>query len=122
VFIDMAGARDVRVAIHEHYADRLAASIAIGSTHWKAIGSAKGLPGPAPAFFFAPQFAKTLVDRWGAPVLRDRVAENWSAFTSRVREGWIRIVHGQGQDAILKVYDDTVAGRVPPDQGHILSP
>jgi hypothetical protein len=31
------------------------------------------------------------------------------------------VVEGRGQAAVKQVYQDTLNGRVPPDQGHILS-
>jgi hypothetical protein len=31
------------------------------------------------------------------------------------------VIEGRGQDAVRLVYLDTLSGRVPPEQGHILS-
>ena len=64
VFVDMAGNPDVTSAIHHHFGDCLKASVAVGLTHQQAGGPAR-LPGPQPAFFFAPdQMAKRDRD-WG---------------------------------------------------------
>ncbi len=34
---------------------------------------------------------------------------------------WLKITEGRGPAAVKQVYQDTLGGRVPPDQGHILS-
>jgi hypothetical protein len=36
-------------------------------------------------------------------------------------DGWLKVIEGRGAAAVKQVYQDTLAGRVPPDQGHILS-
>jgi hypothetical protein len=36
-------------------------------------------------------------------------------------ENCLGIVEGRGQAAVRQVYLDTLAGRIPPDQGHMLS-
>ena len=33
----------------------------------------------------------------------------------------LTIVEGRGPDAVRRVYLDTLSGRIPPDQGHMLS-
>jgi hypothetical protein len=35
---------------------------------------------------------------------------------------WLRVVEGRGMEATRGVYLDTLGGRIPPDQGHMLSP
>ena len=34
---------------------------------------------------------------------------------------WLTVTEGRGPAAVQRVYLDTLNGRVPPDQGHILS-
>jgi hypothetical protein len=34
---------------------------------------------------------------------------------------WLKVIEGRGPPAVKQVYLDTLNGRVPPDQGHILS-
>jgi hypothetical protein len=34
---------------------------------------------------------------------------------------WLTVVEGRGPAAVKRVYQDTLAGRIPPDQGHMLS-
>jgi hypothetical protein len=34
---------------------------------------------------------------------------------------WLKVIEGRGTNAVKQVYLDTLNGRVPPDQGHVLS-
>ena len=34
---------------------------------------------------------------------------------------WLTVTEGRGPDAVKQIYLDTLNGRVPPQQGHILS-
>ncbi len=34
---------------------------------------------------------------------------------------WLKVIEGRGPATVKQVYLDTLNGRVPPDQGHILS-
>jgi hypothetical protein len=34
---------------------------------------------------------------------------------------WLKVIESRGAGPVRQVYLDTLAGRVPPDQGHILS-
>jgi hypothetical protein len=36
-------------------------------------------------------------------------------------DGWLTVIEGRGPDAVQRVYRDTLGGRIPPDQGHMLS-
>src|ERR1044072_2760327 len=42
VFVDIAGDGNVRQAVHSHYGDELAYSMAVGMTHWEELGSGAG--------------------------------------------------------------------------------
>jgi hypothetical protein len=34
---------------------------------------------------------------------------------------WLTVIEGRGEGPVMQVYQDTLAGRVPPEQGHILT-
>jgi hypothetical protein len=44
----------------------------------------------------------------------------WSGFAP-VLDRWLRITEGRGPAAVQQVHQDTLGGRVPPDQAHVLS-
>jgi NADPH:quinone reductase-like Zn-dependent oxidoreductase len=121
VYVDVAGDASVRSAVHRAFGDRLAYSMMVGVTHWDEPAAAPDdLPGPAPSFFFAPtQISKRSKD-WGRAGLRDRVASAWGRFAGFC-DGWVRIQHGHGPEAVEQVYLEVLEGRSDPTVGHILS-
>jgi hypothetical protein len=120
-FVDVAGDDALRLAVHSHYGDALAHSLGVGMTHWEEFGTGDGdLPGPTPAFFFAPaRFAKRSED-WGAAGLAARVTEAWHPF-SEWAGGWLDVVRGEGYDAVQSAYLDVLEGRVDPKTAHVLT-
>ncbi|MGH8983149.1 MAG: DUF2855 family protein [Acidimicrobiia bacterium] len=121
VYVDIAGDGEVRSAVHRTYGDRLAYSMAVGSTHWDQPSAAPDtLPGPTPTFFFAPaQIAKRTKD-WSRGGLDDRIAAAWRRYVDFC-DGWVRLRHGYGPDAVERVYLELLEGGSDPAIGHILS-
>ncbi len=124
VYVDFSGSVAVRAAVHGHFGESLAYSCSVGGTHWNALGSGKGLPGPRPVLFFAPaQIKKRNVD-WGAPGLQQRLAAAWGKFMRSVTDTanpWLRVVRGEGRSAVESTYAGLLAGSVDPTEGHVLS-
>jgi hypothetical protein len=120
VFVDMAGDGPVTAAVHRHFGDALAYDCTIGATHWSSPRRSEGLPGPKPEFFFAPaQIVKRSQD-WGPQVLSQRIASAWTKFCD-ASDAWLHVVCSRGREATERVYQDTLAGRTQPADGHILS-
>ena len=123
VYVDMSGDAALRARVHEHWKEHLAYSCSVGGTHWEALGSGKGLPGPRPALFFAPtQIQKRAAANGGRGM--QGVAEAWALFVARVADRdrpWLRVVAGEGRDAVLETYQALIEGRVPADEGRILT-
>jgi hypothetical protein len=124
VYVDMSGSVAVRRNLHAHYGNRLMYSCSVGGTHWDDLGSGQGLPGPKPTLFFAPaQIRKRHAD-WGSAELQQRVASAWDAFMKPVNDPlrpWLRVVSGRGRDAVEASYRDLLDGKVPPEEGRMLS-
>jgi hypothetical protein len=121
VFVDMSGNADVRSAVHRHYGDDLAHSAAVGMTHHEEMEGESDLPGPQPAFFFAPVRIKKRGADWGAAALDQRVVEAWLPFVEWAG-GWLEVIHGSGPEALQKAYLEVLDGKVDPAAGHVLSP
>lgn len=122
VFVDMAGNAQVARAIHEHWRENLKLSSTVGATHWEAanLAGAADLPGPKPEFFFAPaQIQKRLKD-WGAEEFQRRARDAWFGFRD-ASAAWLHVVSARGRQALERVYQDTLAGRTRPQDGHVLS-
>jgi NADPH:quinone reductase-like Zn-dependent oxidoreductase len=120
VFVDMAGDGAVTAAVHRHFGDALAHHCAIGVTHWSAERAGQGLPGPAPEFFFAPAQIVKRSREWGAQGLATRLAAGWTRFCD-ASDAWLHVVRSSGRAGLERVYQDTLAGRTHPADGHIVS-
>jgi len=123
VYVDIAGDTDVRAAIHGHYGDELRHSAVVGATHWDQLPGVEAttLPGPRPAFFFAPDHVRTRSSKWGREGLDSRVADAWKPFVEW-STGWLDVVRGQGGNAVQAAYLELLDGRADPAVGHVLSP
>jgi Protein of unknown function (DUF2855) len=119
-FVDMAGDVNVRSAIHNHFADRLTCSCAVGGTHWEQGGGGEGLPGATPTFFFAPSQIQKRNKDWGAVELQARIAKAWAKFLASV-DGWMKVERDRGLDATGQVYSDVLEGKTAPEKGMIVS-
>jgi uncharacterized protein DUF2855 len=109
-FVDFAGDGAVRHALHSHYGDGLAHSMAVGFTHWEGAGGGSGtLPGPTPAFFFAPDRVNKRSADWGRAQLEQRVAEAWHPFCEWIGER-LEVVHDQGFEGLRSAYLDVLEG------------
>ncbi len=119
-FIDMAGNGDLRARLHRHFGDRMAYSGRIGLTHRSAETNEPELPGAKPVWFFAPDQIRKRAREWGPGGIDARFGAAWSGFAPKL-DGWIEVIEGRGPATVSQVYLDTLNGRIPPDQGHMLS-
>jgi hypothetical protein len=124
VFVDMAGDGEVRAAVHRHYGDQLTHSSAVGGTHWDAPAADLGgepLPGPTPAFFFAPDQIRKRSQEWGQAEVDARFGAAWKRYVEWT-DSWLEVNHGEGPDDIARVYLEMLEGRSDPATGQILRP
>jgi len=132
VYIDFSGNAALRQAVHTHFGPALKFSSSIGGTHWQALGSGSGLPGPRPTLFFAPaQAAKRSAappQGWGRAQLEQRMGLAWSDFIQQVQasagqaEPWVQIVERRGASAMQAAYLETLNGLGDPRQGLMIDP
>jgi hypothetical protein len=120
VFVDMAGNAKLRGDLHRHFGSRLVYSSRVGLTHRDGSRDDENLPGARPIWFFAPDQIRKRATEWGPGGLETRFGAAWSSLVPML-ERWIKVTEGAGQAAVSQVYLDTLNGRVPPEQGHILS-
>ena len=90
-------------------------------THREDLGGADGLAGPPPTFFFAPTQLKKRNEDWGAEKLNAAIAEPWGPYVEWV-QGWLRVEHDSGPEAIERIYLELLDGNSDPAVGHVLSP
>jgi Protein of unknown function (DUF2855) len=118
--VDMAGNSDVRERLHRHFGDGMKYSGRIGLTHRGSSDQEPELPGARPSWFFAPDQIRKRAKEWGPGGIDARFSTAWSAFAPHL-DRWLTVIEGRGPAAVKQVYVDTLAGRIPPQQGHMLS-
>jgi hypothetical protein len=119
VFVDMAGNASVVSRIHHHFGEALVHSSSIGATHWDQGGSKEDLPGPKPAFFFAPSQLAKRGKEWGREEVNSQINTALDKFIADSAR-WMQIQHSPAS-SIEAVYDELVSGNIAPETGHILS-
>lgn len=129
LYVDFAGDAALRRRVHEHFGAQLVYSSSIGGTHWEALGSGAGLPGPRPVLFFAPAQVKKRSaappEGWGPGGLQQRLGAAWNGFVARVQQpgaAWLEIVERRGPAALTDTYLELLQGRADPRQGLMLRP
>jgi hypothetical protein len=119
-FVDMAGNSTLRARLHRHFGEQMKYSGRIGLTHRRSSPEEPELPGAKPIPFFAPDQIRRRAREWGPGGIETRFGAAWSGFAPML-DRWLKVIEGRGRAAVRQVYLDTLNGRVPQDQGHILS-
>jgi len=121
-YVDMAGNTPLRATLHRHFGEQMRYSGIIGLTHRKSSPDdpAQALPGAKPQFFFAPDQIRKRIGEWGPAGFSERFGAAWSGFAPNL-DRWMKVIENHGPAAVQRAYLDTLNGRVPPDQGLILS-
>ena len=120
VFVDMAGSGELRANLHQHFGDQMKYSGRIGLTHQSLTLDGPKLPGATPEWFFAPDQIRKRAKEWGPGGIEKRLSVAWAGFTPMLQR-CLTVVEGRGPEAVKRTYLDTLAGCIPPDQGHMLS-
>lgn len=119
IYVDFAGDRTLRRAIHTHFDTALMKSVIVGDTH---VGTPDGegvMAGARPEFFFAPAHLATRLRDTVPGGFVDRFAVGWSGFLAATAL-WLRFVEAEGAGAVTAHFAAFVAGRVDPAEGLIL--
>ncbi|MCC8942229.1 DUF2855 family protein [Bradyrhizobium sp. Arg68] len=119
-YVDMAGNSALRETLHRHLGVQMVHSLRVGLTHRASDADEPVLPGAKPVWFFAPDQIRKRAREWGPGGVDQRFGAAWAELTPHLPD-WIRVVERRGVHAVREAYLDTLLGRVPPDQGLILS-
>ena len=120
-FVDMAGNSELRATLHRHFGDQNE----ILRTHRAhppqlVAGRSRELPGAKPIMVLRARPDPQARQGMGTGGIDARFGAAWSGFAPML-DRWLKVIEGHGPAAVKQVYLDTLNGRVPPDQGHILS-
>jgi hypothetical protein len=119
-YVDMAGSSDLRAKLHRHFGEGMKYSGRVGLTHRSSSPDEPALPGAKPHWFFAPDQIRKRAREWEPGGIDKRFGAAWSGFAPML-DRCLEVVEGRGRAAVEQIYLDTLNGRIPPDQGHILS-
>ena len=119
-FVDMAGNSALRARLHRHFGAAMKYSGQIGLTHRSFSPDEPELPGAKPTWFFAPDQIRKRAREWGPGGIDQRFGAAWSGFAPTL-PARLTVIEGRGPETVRRVYLDTLNGRIPPAQGHILS-
>ncbi|MDI1263924.1 MAG: DUF2855 family protein [bacterium] len=119
-YVDMAGNSALREQLHRHFGEQMKYSGRVGLTHRSTSADEPVLPGAKPSWFFAPDQIRKRAKEWGPGGFNERFGAAWAGFVPNL-DRWIIVTEGHGPAAVQNVYLDTLNGRVPPDQGHVLT-
>lgn len=119
-FVDMAGSSALRAELHRHFRDQMVCSVRVGLTHRATDADEGPLPGAEPRWFFAPDHIRKRAKEWGPGGIEQRFGAAWTGFVPLL-ENCLTVVESRGPEAMRRVYLDTLKGRIPPEQGHMLS-
>ena len=126
VTVDFAGNANLLKALHEHLNDSLCYSCLVGVTHIEDRGEGgltdeRGLPGPKPTLFFAPDHAIALFKMHGPQEAGAMIAKAWHGFLTTVA-GSVMIDKQSGLEAARQTYLEMVSGSVDPAKGIVIEP
>lgn len=119
-YVDMAGSSSLREQLHRHFGEQMKYSGRVGLTHRSMSSDEPALPGAKPSWFFAPDHIRKRAKDWGPGGFNERFGAAWSGFAPKLDQ-WVKLRESRGPAAVQRAYLDTLNGRVPPDQGLILS-
>jgi len=119
-YVDMAGSSSLREQLHRHFGSQMKYSGRVGLTHRSTAADEPELPGAKPSWFFAPDHIRKRAKDWGPGGFNERFGAAWSSFAPKLDQ-WVNVIDNHGPAAVQRGYLDTLNGRVPPDQGLILS-
>lgn len=122
VSVDFAGNAGLLGELHRGLGESLRYSCLVGATHVaRRAGGVRGLPGPQPTLFFAPDHAVALRDAVGLETLRDQLASSWHRFLDDVG-GIVTIERRAGLDAAAEGYRALLGGGGDPAAGLVVEP
>jgi hypothetical protein len=112
-YLDLSGAPATRAALRQHLGANLVRDIAVGLTNQVPNTDV------ADSFFFAPVQMRKRSQDWGREGLDQRFGQAWRRFVD-VAAGWVDVHIGHGPQALRSAWSEVLAGRTPPNVGHVV--
>ena len=120
VIVDMSGSGELLGQLHGHLGDNMKHCINVGLTHWDELQPGEGVNAQRSEFFFAPSHIQKRMKDWGP----ESFAVKTSAFlqeTAAKSRQWLKLRSVDGLAALAELYPDVCEGRLPADEGLIVT-
>ncbi|MDO8768381.1 MAG: DUF2855 family protein, partial [Burkholderiaceae bacterium] len=123
LYVDFSGDVALRQRVHQHFGEALVYDCYAGSAQNTDFLVEAELPGPKPAFYFAPvQIRKRNAD-WGPAVVNQRFNEAQLRFIRHIsspEHRWMAVTGHQGLAAAEVLIQQLCGGQMDPRQGHVV--
>ena len=116
-YVDFTGRPSLTETVHQTLGEDLKRSLIIGVTDWEAERTMQPpSTGPAPEFFFVPDYAANRAKSLAPGELDQMVGRDLAAFYP-TSKSFVTPKLVKGDEAIAKAWTDTLDGKIPPSQG-----
>ena len=116
----MSGNGKVLSALHAILGDNMKFTSNVGITHYADNDMGPNFIRERSEFFFAPAHIQKRSQDWGPGEFEKRALAFWHKAAIRSRD-WLTISEYNGMIDLSTVYQELLAGRVPPDKGVVVS-
>jgi len=113
VYVDFSGIGSLLREVHKHFGNNLRHSASVGTTHYAEIAPQKGLAGPKPAFFFAPEVLNQKNAELGMDAVLQAEAKQWRPFHATIKP-FLNYRHHQGASAVQQLIKALASGDSDP--------
>ncbi|MEO0468346.1 MAG: DUF2855 family protein [Bacteroidota bacterium] len=120
VMVDMAGNRKVQKSLFDHLGTNFLHSINVGITHWTAGGEASPELKQKSELFFAPMIIQKRIKDWGYPEYEKRTQRFLAASAGHTSQ-WLQFRDVNGLEELAAIHADVCAGKIPANQGLIVT-
>lgn len=118
-YVDFVGRPEFTKSVHEACGETLVRSLIIGATDWEdSRVPVPDIPGPAPEFFFVPDYAANRAKQLPPGELDKRTGADLVAFYP-ISKSFVTAQPVKGSDAITQAWVDTVDAKIPANRGLI---
>lgn len=120
VIVDMSGNGSLLGQLQSRLGDNMRYCINVGLTHWDEFKPAAGMPKERAEFFFAPGHIQKRMKDWGP----EAFASKTSVFlrdTARKSRQWLKLRDINGLDELAQIYPAVCNGKIPANEGLIVT-
>jgi hypothetical protein len=119
IYVDMSGNAAVKRSLHQHLADQMQYSCAVGISHWEQFEEPGEMPGAKPQFFFAPDQALKRRKQWGGAELQKRISTELTEWANSGMS-WLHVEPAHGMEQAVEIFTELRSGNINPAIGHVV--